>query len=80
MKEILLIIEISCFAPLVINSTPYKKILDYLDWNDSELLTCCLCSSTYIGLIFASIGMMPFIAVPLVAVISELIDAKINDF
>ncbi len=80
MDNLLLIIEVACIAPLILNSTPYKMIINHLDWNDVEFVNCCLCTSTYIAFGIALTGVIPFISIPLIAVLSELIDAKINDF
>ena len=78
MQKILLIIEVACISPLIINSIPYKKLIE--NFNVGYFLTCCLCQSTWIALGLALAGITSFEMIPLIAILSEFIDRKINDF
>lgn len=80
MQNLLLLIEVSCFAPMVLNAVPYKMFLEKLKLQDNYFLNCCLCTSTWIASVLALFGVIDYEAIPLVAVLSELIDRKINDF
>ena len=80
MENLLLIIGLSCFVPLVLNSVPYKKLLERLNLTESYVLTCCLCLGFYVGIFEVWLYDLPLPYIALIPIISELIDRRLNDY
>tara|TARA_R110002050_G_scaffold109846_1_gene221610 strand:+ start:59 stop:301 length:243 start_codon:yes stop_codon:yes gene_type:complete len=79
MEKLLLIIGLSCFVPLVLNSVPYKRLIDKLSLTESYILTCCLCLGFYVGMFEVWLYDLPLYYIALIPIISELIDRRLNE-